>query len=345
VAVLVVVALVLGFGLYLVFRAAKTTPCDKVRFRTSQAAPAVHGRPPLGSGGLTHLLRQAFHGSSAAVFCNDFPDPFVLRAGGSYYLYSTNTAGYHIPVLTSGGFAGGGSRHDALPRLPAWSAGDEVWAPSVLQRGPAFVMYYATRLAGEQRLCISAAVSVDPGGPFVDRSTGPMVCPPEGAIDPSPFTDVTGQTYLLWKHDGPAPSIASQPLNPTGLAVVGAPSILITPDQPWEEQIVEAPSMVRDANRFYLFYSAARWNTASYAIGYAVCTTPQGPCTKPLTQPWLASNVTAQGPGGQEFFTDTSGRLWMVLHAWVSGKVGYPFGARNVFVLRVVFQNGVPQAA
>jgi beta-xylosidase len=172
-----------------------------------------------------------------------------------------------------------------------------------------------------------------------------MVCPPEGAIDPSPFTDATGQTYLLWKNDGPASSIASQPLDPTGLALVGASAILLTPDQPWEEQLVEAPSMVRDANRYYLFYSGGHWNTASYAIGYAVCTTPQGPCTKPLGQPWLGSNLTAQGPGGQEFFTDTSGRLWMVLHAWVSGKVGYPFGARNVFVLRVVFQNGVPQAA
>src|SRR5260370_37332090 len=165
-AVLVVVALALSSGLYLVCRAATTTPCDKVRFRTSQAAPAVHRRPPLGSGGLTHLLRQAFHGSSAAVFCDDFPDPFVLRVGGSYYLYSTNTAGSHIPVLHAGGFTGGGARHDALPQLPAWSAGDEVWAPSVLHRGPAFVMYYATRLAGEQRPCISAPVSCAPRGPL-----------------------------------------------------------------------------------------------------------------------------------------------------------------------------------
>jgi len=35
----------------------------------------------------------------------------------------------------------------------------------------------------------------------------------------------------------------------------------------------------------------------------------------------------------------------MVLHAWVHGNVGYPFGARNVFVLRVVFVGGVPEAA
>ena len=98
-------------------------------------------------------------------------------------------------------------------------------------------------------------------------------------------------------------------------------------------------------NTYYLFYSGGQWNTANYAIGYAVCTGPLGPCHKPIDHPWLGSNFTAQGPGGQEFFTDQSGQLWMVLHAWVSGKVGYPFGARNVFVLRVVFPGGVPEAA
>jgi beta-xylosidase len=126
---------------------------------------------------------------------------------------------------------------------------------------------------------------------------------------------------------------------------VGAPATLLTADQPWEDHVVEAPSMVRDGNRYYLFYSGGRWNTASYAIGYAVCAGPSGPCTKPLARPWLAASFTAQGPGGQEFFTDPSGQLWMVLHAWVDGNVGYPLGARNLFVLRVVFSGGVPGAA
>jgi beta-xylosidase len=345
VVIAVALAMIVGFGVYLVVNAARTTACDNVRFRTVGAAPAVRGRPPLGSGGLTRLLRQAFHGSSPAVYCNDFPDPFALRVGDTYYVYSTNTAGYHVPVLNTGRITGRGSRHDALPTLPAWSAGDEVWAPSVLQRGSLFVLYYATPPKGSSGLCISAAIAARPAGPFVDRSPGPMVCPPRGAIDPSPFVDVTGQAYLLWKNDGPTRSIASQALDPTGLRLVGAPATLLTADQPWEDHVVEAPSMVRDGNRYYLFYSGGRWNTASYAIGYAVCAGPSGPCTKPLARPWLAASFTAQGPGGQEFFTDPSGQLWMVLHAWVDGNVGYPLGARNLFVLRVVFSGGVPGAA
>jgi Glycosyl hydrolases family 43 len=339
------VALVAGFGVYLVINAARTTACDNVRFRTAGPVPTVHGRPPLGSGGLNHVLRQAFHGSSSAVYCDDFPDPFVLRVSDTYYVYSTNTAGFHVPVLTTGGLTGGGSRHDALPTLPAWSSGDEVWAPAALQRGSVFVLYYATRPKGVDHLCISAAIGAKPAGPFVDRSPGPMVCPPGGAIDPSPFIDASGQAYLLWKNDGPTASIAAETLDPTGLKLVGSPTVLLTSDQPWEDHVVEAPSMVRDANRYYLFYSGGHWNTDSYAIGYAVCGSPLGPCTKPLAQPWLGSNFTAQGPGGQEFFTDPGGGQWMVLHAWVGGKVGYPFGARNVFVLRVEFPGGIPEAA
>ncbi|HSO94903.1 MAG TPA: glycoside hydrolase family 43 protein [Acidimicrobiia bacterium] len=341
----VVVALIASVGIYLVVNAAKSTACDTVRFRTAGPAPTVHGRPPLGSGGLAHLLHQAFHGSSPAVYCNDFPDPFVLRVGDNYYVYSTNTASYHVPVLTTGGLTGGGSRHDALPVLPAWSAGDEVWAPSVLQRGSAFILYYATRPQNSNKLCISAAISASPTGPFVDRSPGPIVCPPSGAIDPSPFVDASGQGYLLFKNDGAAPRITSQPIDASGLHLVGTPATLLTPDQPWEDHVVEAPSMVRDGNRYYLFYSGGKWNTADYAIGYAVCASPSGPCTKALDHPWLGSNFTAQGPGGQEFFTDPSGQQWMVLHAWVHDKVGYPFGARNLFVLRVVFVGGVPEAA
>ncbi len=233
------------------------------------------------------------------MYCNDFPDPFVLRVGDTYYLYSTNTAGYHVPVLTTSGITGSGSRHDALPTLPAWSAGDEVWAPSVLQRGSAFVLYYATRPSGSNGLCISAAIAAQPAGPFVDRSSGPMICPSTGAIDPSPFVDANGQAYLLWKNDGPAASISSQPLDPTGLRLVGAPSTLLTANQAWENHVVEAPSMVRDGSSYYLFYSGGQWNTANYAIGYAVCTSPSGPCTKALDHPWLGSNFTAQGPGAR----------------------------------------------
>jgi beta-xylosidase len=119
---------------------------------------------------------------------------------------------------------------------------------------------------------------------------------------------------------------------------------LIQANQGWEGGIVEAPSMIEDSGAFYLFYSGNRWDTASYAIGYATCTSPLGPCTK-ASGPWLASSEKAQGPGGEELFRDGSNNVWIALHAWVDGKVGYTQGARNLFVLKVAFENGAPVPA
>ena len=30
------------------------------------------------------------------------------------------------------------------------------------------------------------------------------------------------------------------------------------------------------------------------------------------------------GPGGEAFFTDDEGNLWMAYHAWTGANVGYP---------------------
>jgi hypothetical protein len=43
-------------------------------------------------------------------------------------------------------------------------------------------------------------------------------------------------------------------------------------------------------------------------------------------------------------FVDEHGQLWLALHAWVRGKVGYPQGARNLFVVRLTFADGTPVA-
>ena len=63
---------------------------------------------------------------------------------------------------------------------------------------------------------------------------------------------------------------------------------------------VEGPSMIEHEGRYYLCYSANRWDTADYAVGYAICDSPTGPCGKPEEGPWLAGDGRTAGPGGQE---------------------------------------------
>ena len=323
-------------------------PCAGIQFRTpaqAQPSPAEHGRrPPIGGqGGVAGRLRSALRGPGDAVYCHDFADPFVLRLGSAYYAYSTNTGDKHVPVLTSGGLFGTGHRSDALPALPGWSRPGRVWAPAVLQRPQGFVLYYATQASSPDRQCLSRAVASGPSGPFVDTSSGPLVCPPNGgAIDASPFVAADGRAYLLWKEFDGTAGIVSQELAPDGLNLIGPEVPVLGADQPWEAGVVEAPSMVGYEGRYYLFYSGNDWETANYAIGYAVCDSPLGPCTKPADSPWLTSTADAQGPGGPGLFTDENGQLWLALHAWIHGKVGYPQGARNLFVVPLGFANNVP---
>ena len=93
---------------------------------------------------------------------------------------------------------------DALPQLPEWAAQGLTWAPSILQHGSTFVLYNTARYAEVGLQCISRAVSDSPESPFTDDSTVPFICQTElgGSIDPSPFIDIDGKAYLLWKNDG-----------------------------------------------------------------------------------------------------------------------------------------------
>jgi hypothetical protein len=315
--------------------------CEGVALRSGATAQvSVDGRPDIGGGGLGGL-RQAF-GDQQVAYCDDFADPFVLVVDDVHYAYSTSSGNMHVPVLTAGSLFRGASLRDALPTLPAWAAQtpSRVWAPSVLARLGGYVLYYTVGTP-DGRQCISMAHSEDPAGPFVDRSIGPFICPESGgAIDPSPFVAPNGQVFLQWKSHG---LIVASAMTTDGLRLAGSDQPLIGADQPWEAGVVEGPTMVADGGRYYLFYSGNDWRTADYAVGYAVCDTPLGPCRKPATGPWLASSDGAQGPGGPEVFRDSDG-LWMVVHAWVGGRVGYPDGARHLFVLRLAFTRGGPVA-
>ena len=158
---------------------------------------------------------------------------------------------------------------------------------------------------------------------------------------PSPFVDTNGKSYLLWKSDEnsnsckTAPRIWSQELSEDGMELVGAPAPLLTKDQPWEGDVIEGPSMIVSAARYLLFYSANRYDSAQYGVGYATCQGPQGPCTKvTVAAPLLNSQKEVLGPGGQEFFTDPLGTLWMAYHAWTSRTTYAAGGARSLRLLR-----------
>lgn len=284
------------------------------------------------------------------VYKYDFPDPHIILAGDTYYAYATHGNSSNIRVIASRDLVNWESLGDALPALPRWSVLNSgfTWAPGVIQIADRFLMYYTARDKEIDRQCISVAVAEDPAGAFLDHAEAPLICQEElgGSIDAYPFRDEDDKLYLLWKNDGNCCGfdvwLWIQELAPDGMSLRGEPVRLLKMDQAWERPLIENPAMLRHDDRYYLFYSGNWWESHEYAIGYAVCEHITGPCEKPLSEPWLQYDPPVMGPGGQAFFTDIKGNLWMAYHAWTGADVGYPSGQRTLRLDRISFEGGKP---
>jgi len=284
------------------------------------------------------------------VYKNDFPDPHVILVGDTYYAYATTGDSSNIRVIKSKDLVKWERLGDALPGLPKWSVLNSgyTWAPGVIQVEDKFLMYYVARDKEIDRQCLGVGVSDNPVGPFVDPNEKAFVCQGElgGSIDAYPFRDDDGKLYLFWKNDGNCCGLEValwvQELSLDGMTLVGEPVKLIVRDQPWERPLIENPAMVKHNGKYYLFYSGNWWESHEYAIGYAVCESVTGPCEKPLSESWFHYDPPVMGPGGESFFTDTKGNLWMAYHAWTGADVTYPQGKRSLRIDLVTFDGDKP---
>lgn len=292
------------------------------------------------------------------VIDRNFADPFVLEAGGTYYAYATGNLTYNIQVSTSADLVHWERVREALPRLPIWQPTSKglTWAPEVVEVDGRFVMHYTARDVQAGSQCLAVAVAADPAGPFIDDSDGPLFCQYElgGSIDSSPFQDDDGTRYLLWKSDGNCCGIRVRlfiaELGSDGTTLSGEPTDLgLGVDAPWERHLIEAPTLLRRGDTYYLFFSANDYNSRNYAVGYATSSSVAGPYTDAPENPILASqpavSVSGQpaGPGHQSLIADAAGDLWMVYHAWDSGLVGDQVGGRRALWLdELRFEDGRP---
>jgi beta-xylosidase len=261
-------------------------------------------------------------GGKKATFANpvddvDFPDPFVLKAGDTYYAYATNGADKQVQTLTSKDLVHWKRGPDALPKVGPWGYNGATWAPEVLALADGtYVLYYTSSQ------CVGRAVAATPLGPFEDRSSRPLVCQRAegGSIDASPFRDDDGRLYLVWKNDGNAighPTyIWSQRLSADGLRLVGRRTHIEKNDTVWEASVVEGPMLWKHDGRYYLFYSGNDYAGGAYAVGYAMCDSPLGPCKDAPENPILKSACNASGPGHNALIRDGDGQTWIVYHAW-----------------------------
>ena len=225
----------------------------------------------------------------------------------------------------------------ALAGLPSWAQPGLTWSPSAIATLTGYLLFYTARDRVTQKQCISAARSAQPNGPYVDTSTGPLLCQRSlgGSIDASPTVVFGGGAYLLWKSEGETvhsvSRLWSQQFDPETLAFIGDPVVLLSADRAWESGVIEGPSMTFVDGRWVLLYSGNHWGEPDYAVGYATCDSPTGPCTKPADNIVVSSSDAVSGPGGAEFFHALDGSIGVAYAGWSPDSVGWP-SPRRLFV-------------
>jgi len=302
------------------------------------------------------------------VLEQNFPDPFILEHAGEYIAYSTND-GPNLPMATSRDLvnwsfvmdpANPKKKLDGMPAVGKWAKTGSTWAPEVMKVADTWVLYYTAAYRRQNIQCLGAAVASDPKGPFVDRSAEPLLCQRElgGTIDANPFRDRDGKLYLYFKNDGNRVRRPTRlwgvPLSPDGLAAVGAPVDLgMTDRDRWEGGVIEAPTMVLTPDGHTMFYSAgffgwdAKQRFSPYAMGYARCSGPLGPCTDASANPILFSysgqgGDCLSGPGHQHIFR-ANGGAFIAFHGWSATRSCRPDkNARFLYVAPFGWENGRP---
>ena len=286
------------------------------------------------------------------VLQTNFPDPFLLKEGDTWYAYATNGSGRNVQMATSTDLVHWQLGRDAMPALASWIqlSSSDVWAPEVMKAGDQYLLYYTARDKQSGKQCVGVAVSDKPEGKFKDTRDAPLVCQTDqgGTIDPSPFRDGE-QLYLYFKNDGNCcgyPTyIYVQKMAPDGQSLQGDPVQLVRNDKPWEGHVIEAPTMVQHDGRYYLFYSANNYGGVEYAVGYATCETVAGPCQDAPENPILASQMKTQpivvGPGHQAII-HVGDETWIVYHAWQVIASGIRGNNRYMWMDRLEWVGGKP---
>ena len=292
------------------------------------------------------------------VITDDFPDPFVLKDGDTYYAYATGLQLAKSTDLVE---------WDVMAPLQiqgTWAIRD-FWAPEVIKTSAGYVMYHTgrhldlKRANGENTLCIGVAIAPSPEGPFVDKLGKPLVCQNElgGTIDAGPYKDIDGKLYLVFKNDGNCCNIPTrfyiQQLTPDGLKLTGKRTDLgVKDDAGWVADVIGAPVIVHRDGTYFLFYSANAYYKSDYAVGYATSKSLTGPYKDAPENPILHSDAKdlredperrSAGPGHQMVIEDDDGDLWMVYHSWDRDAVGYDRGGtRTMWIDELVFEGGKP---
>jgi beta-xylosidase len=284
----------------------------------------------------------------------DWPDPGILAVKDKsenkiiYYLVST---GGTFPIKRSTNLIQWQpTGAELMPEgKPAWAPdGLRNWAPEIHKIGNRYVAYYtASAHAPDSKrpdpLAIGTAWSDHILGPY-HHLDQPLVPAGEyGTIDPTLFSD-NGRLYLYWKTDGNCcggtTNIMAQELEADGLAFKAGsqPQVVLSSDLAWENNLIEAPWLIRRNEWIYLFYSASAYGV-DYKNGIARSRSPLGPFEKKPT-PFLVGDDVFRAPGHGSVLNVGNSKNFVFLH-----HAFHSWDARSLTLTPLSWQDGWPFVA
>lgn len=262
------------------------------------------------------------------------PDPYIMKDGGTYYLYSTGGYCYSSKSLLSGWTFQGKCLDDRGQK--------SVWAPCVIKLDGRFYMYYSSvdaGLDGDHMQTMRVAVSDSPCGPFLE----PRKILPPFSID-AHTVKTPGGLFLFYStnsYSGPRIGTVircdrlSDPYTPEGHPVdVVVPTIdeeifqrnRFRQGQDWHT--IEGAFYFHHDQTHFLMYSGACYQNPTYFIGYAVAHGPEDADLRALEwrkypsadvyQPLMRSSEKAEGVGHNSVICD-GGRYYVVYHGRQAG--------------------------
>ena len=270
------------------------------------------------------------------VLDEDFPDPAIILApDGAYYAYATQTLRdgewINIQVARSTDLVHWQLLGDALPNRPAWAqTTQDFWAPSVIQHGSTYYMYYSATPdvchEPERGHCLAVATASSPAGPFVDIGMPLLLGLGFEFIDPMAFDDpVTGKRLLYWGSGFQPIKVQELAEDRVSFVPESQPIDLVWPNpvKGAFPRLVEASWVIHHDDYYYLFYSGD--NCCGPDADYGVMVARSRSATGPFETLEQARGVPHSlmlvkcerwlAPGHNTIATDTAGQAWIIYHA------------------------------
>jgi beta-xylosidase len=247
-----------------------------------------------------------------------YADPEAHVFAGEYWIYPTYSAPYDQQV-----FMDAFSSKD----LVTWTkhariidtasvrwARRAMWAPSIVEKDGWYYLFFGANdiQSDSARGGIGVARSRSPAGPFADHIGRPLIDRfHNGAqpIDQMVFKDTDGAYYIVyggWRHC----NIARLNADFTGFVPFpdGNTFKEITPDG----YVEGAYMLVRDG-KYYFMWSEGGWTGPSYAVAYAVGSSPFGPFQR-VGKILQQDSTVATGAGHHSVLQSPTSKKWYIVY-------------------------------